>query len=421
MSVIDLPGEVKPGHEVKAEDYNALLRALRSSIIQPGVGYQRTINRSGTTLKISRQDGPHQRPGVNPAFSVIEVNQISASTFSVMLEPGRVCSANPVAAAQTPAEDGYDYFVPEIGGTPMDEKDSDGGFPFIQVSDGEAIYCQIRRDAMGEVVEPVEMVVLPQEELSAHYQPPDPPEPSGTEEVYQLRRILDLNVTAGEAEFKVWRVSDIDLEPFLWAGDNVGDGAGVYKQHDQEAGIYEFRRVKGDYGIKETENVLNIDLEFEGENIGSGNGGIGEVYNPEGSQVNPLPPGQEPDHKAQFKMIAQGLSGRDEIEIVNDADVVRIQGNGTDGTITHRVVDSGGSPTDTVIQEFVDGLATIPGDKIIETQDGDTLPLGARGDIMYHNGLNWTVLASPGLPPRERWILIHEGDVPLWGDSDNPL
>ena len=114
MSVVDLPDEVRRGDVVRADDYNALLRAVRQCVINPGPGYQRTINRSGTTLKIKQRSG-YMRGSLNPPFAAIMVEESpGGGSYEVTLEPGRVHSANPVAAAQSPAQDGYDYFVPKI-------------------------------------------------------------------------------------------------------------------------------------------------------------------------------------------------------------------------------------------------------------------------------------------------------------------
>lgn len=325
--MIDLPNEVKPGEVVRADDYNALLKAVRMSMIQPGVGYQRTINRSGTTLKIKDQRGALSR-SINPPFSVIEVSE-SGGGYEVTLEPGRVCSANPVAAAQTPPQDGYDYFIPEISGTPMNQRDADGEYPKVQVGEGETIYCRIKRTATGIVESPVAIVVDERDKESSHYQPPDPAD-SGTEEIYQYRRIVDLDVVSGEVELTVWRRSDIDLEPFLWVGENVGTGSEVFKEHDEVDGVYNFRRVLGCYGLVDAVEDDSVKLSFEAENVGDSQSGTkANVY------VEP-DPADFPvcQDKAEFRPITQGeFSDRQQIQVVEDLEVVRVQGNGVNGTI----------------------------------------------------------------------------------------
>lgn len=350
-NVIDLPADVKKGDPVKAEDYNKLLAAVRSSIIQPGTGYLRTINKSGTTLRIKQNK--EFRPRINPPFSVIEVESAGGNDYDLRFEPGRVCSANPVAAAD--GDDGYDYAIPRINGTPMDQKDTNGDFPSLSVEDGFSVYCKIKRQADGVLITPVDLVALDRDEVSGHYFPADPDD-SGTEEIFQYRRILDLDVVSGEVEIKVWRRSDIDLEPYLWTGDNVGTGVDVFKEHDEENGVYNFHRVNGCYGLKGALDSNSIKLDFEGENIGASTSGTkANVYveydfdNDSNSCAD----------KAQFRPLTQGAAtDRKQIQIVGDNEVVRIQGNNVDKKIIFQDCNSNGLVT----LEFEDGLLKDAGD-----------------------------------------------------------
>ena len=361
-NVIDLPANVKTGDPVRAEDYNKLLAALRSSIIQPGTGYLRTINKSGTTLRIKQNK--EFRPRINPPFSVIEVDAASGNNYNLRLEPGRVCSANPVAAADSPPEDGYDYFIPEIDGTPMDQKDSNGDYPEISVEDGFSVYCKIKRSATGVVIPPVQIVAADRDEKSGHYFPPDPND-SGTEEVFQYRRILDLDVVSNEVEIKVWRRSDIDLEPFLWEGDNIGTGVDVFKEHNEQDGVYNFRRINACYGLAGEIDGDSVKLDFEGENGGeSATGNKAKVYVEPGEDV-------ECGDKAKFRQLAQGSGiGRQEIQVVEDGELVRISGNGIDATISFQDCQSN------VIYNLVfrDGLLTTNGNQTIQYESCGSSP-----------------------------------------------
>ena len=336
MSVIDLPADVKTGDQVRAEDYNKLLAALRSSIIQPGAGYLRTINKSGTTLRI--KGNKEFRPRINPPFSVIEVEAAAGNNYNLRFEPGRVCSANPVAAAATPAADGYDYTVPEIGGTAMDQKDAAGD-------------CKIKRSTTGVLVTPVELVSAARTEISGHYFPPEP-NSSGTEEVFQYRRILDLDVVSGEVEIKVWRRSDIDLEPYLWEGGNIGTGSDVFKEHNEGDGVYNFRRINGCYGLASAVSGDSVKLDFEGENGGaSASGNKAKIYIEPGAGVACA-------DKAKFRQLAQGsASDHRQIQVAEDGELVRIQGNGVDGSLVFK--DCDGYVVTTLAWE--DGLITSPG------------------------------------------------------------
>ena len=346
MSVIDLPADVKTGDQVRAEDYNKLLAALRSSIIQPGAGYLRTINKSGTTLRI--KGNKEFRPRINPPFSVIEVEAAAGNNYNLRFEPGRVCSANPVAAAATPAADGYDYTVPEIAGTAMDQKDAAGDYPSLSVEDGFSVYCKIKRSTAGVLVTPVELVSAARTQISGHYFPPEP-NSSGTEEVFQYRRILDLDVVSGEVEIKVWRRSDIDLEPYLWEGDNIGTGSDVFKEHNEGDGVYNFRRINGCYGLASAVSGDSVKLDFEGENGGASvSGNKAKVYIEPGAGVACA-------DKAKFRQLAQGsASDHRQIQVAEDGELVRIQGNGVDGSLVLK--NCAGAAVATIAWE--DGLVT---------------------------------------------------------------
>ena len=352
---IDLPSDVKPGEPVRAEDYNKLLAALRSNIIQPGTGYLRSINKSGTTLRIKQNKEFRQR--INPPFSVIEVEKAAAGNYYLRLEPGRVSSANPVAAAD--GDDGIDYLVPEINGTPMDQRDDDEDFPKIEVDNGQTVYARIQRQADGVIVGPVLIVAEARDEESKHYFPPDPGN-SGGEEIYQYRRILDFDVSFDEVEIKVWRRSDIDIEPYLWAGDNVGQGADVFKEHDQDNGVYNFRRIQGCYGIKSElstdPNSNSVKLDFEAENIGQSYSGV---------KANVYVEYDEDDDdstcadKAQFRPITHGAeTDRQQIEVEADGEVVRVRGNDVHKEIIFQDCDS----NELLKLEFEDGLLKDAGD-----------------------------------------------------------
>lgn len=360
---IDLPSDVKPGEPVRAEDYNKLLAALRSNIIQPGTGYLRSINKSGTTLRINQNKEFRQR--INPPFSVIECEKRAAGNYYLRLEPGRVCSANPKSAAAD--EDGIDYLVPEINGTPMDEKDDQEDFPNINIDDGQTVYARIERTAEGVVVPPVMIIADSRDKESKHYFPADPDD-SGTTETYQYRRILDFDVVFDEVEIKVWRRSDIDLEPYLWTGSNVGEGSNVFKEHDQENGVYNFRKISGCYGLEDKltatnpgqdENTLQID--FEAENVGQTYTGVkANVY----VEYDEDDDNSTCDDKAQFRPITHGAeTDRQQIEVEADGEVIRVRGN----DVKKQIVFQNCNSEELLRLEFEDGLLKDAGDGGIVT------------------------------------------------------
>jgi len=42
---------------------------------------------------------------------------------------------------------------------------------------------------------------------------------------------------------------------------------------------------------------------------------------------------------------------------------------------------------------------------------GSELPKGSAGDMLYHDGTRWVLLANPG---SGFWVLAHNGSIPAW-------
>lgn len=402
MEILNLPKKVKRGEPVKAEAFNALIDALRMSMIQPGKGYLRRVSKSGTSLMI-RENVRDGLPGDYAPFAVREVREPTVGNWEIELEPGRVRCANPVQAAN--GGDGWDYFVPTIGGVPMDQKDVDGDFPKVSVVDGQWIYCKVRRNAEGMVTETPEIEAGAAGLDSDHYQPPDPDD-SGTEEVFQYVRILEFADVDDAAEIRHWRKSDIDLVGQLWAGENIGTGGEHFKEHEETEGRWKFRNTHGRFGTEAATNGDSVDVDFDGENLENLTGGsTGEVYK------EPTPAEITAGGKAEFRPITQGPSGRREITVDQSGDVVRVYGNDVTGPLDLTI-----NGTTITVAECVDGLWTL--------RDGgswtiDALPSGNRGDMIYHNGVGWVALANPGVPANEGWVLVHAGagGDPYWLDT----
>jgi hypothetical protein len=195
-------------------------------------------------------------------------------------------------------------------------------------------------------------VAADREEKSGHYFPPDPFD-SGTEEVFQYRRLIDLDVVSDEVEIKVWRRSDIDLEPFLWKGDNLGTGVDVFKEHNEQDGVYNFRRINACYGLEGELNGDSVKLDFEAENIG-------DTYTGTKANVYVEYDGDSCGQKAQFRPITQGAeTDRQQIEIEQDGEVVRVKGNDVKKTI--ELQDCEGN--ELLSLEFEDGLLKDAGDE----------------------------------------------------------
>jgi hypothetical protein len=374
MNVLDLPAEVRPGQIVEAESFNKLLRALKSVQLMPGRGYTRHVNRAGTTLKIKEKPTRGGR-AVYPSFAMRSIETVPPEeeggdeTYKVTLEPGRVKIANPEQAAG--GGSGYEYFVPEIDGDPMDERNEDGDLPTLTVESGEMIFCEIERDESGVVIGAPRMIVGANDDDSDHYQPEDPAD-AGHVSQYDLIRILEVELDeADDLVVTVWRKSDIDLVPFLWMGDNVGGAAAVYKQHKETTGTYEFRSITGCWATDVGVDGDTIVVDWEGENVGSGESGFSAGILITRAEEDP---GEDDcEQAAKFRGLAQGADGDErQIRISEDDEIVRIHGNGVNGSLT--ITDCEDPPNPIVLIEWEDGLITTSGQKSHAGGCPDTTP-----------------------------------------------
>lgn len=355
--ILSLPKKVRPGEPVDHETINGLIDAVRAVCLEPGTGYQRRITRGGTVLRILDRSRD-ARPGTFSPFEVVEASKMESGDYEVELEPGRVRSANPVRAAG--GGDGWDYAIPTVNGTPMDEEDEEGNFPRLVVPVGKWIYCKVERDPEGVLVGVPEMVVDEAEKDSTHYQPVNPLD-SGVEEKFQYVRIVAIEETEEELALKVWRKSDIELVNQLWAGRNVGAGGDPFKRHNAADGRWEFRRTHGRHGIEAETAGDNIEADFDGENLqGEGSaGGRGEVY------VVPPQNVKLQGGKAQFREIVSGPSGRDETKIEQGEKEIRVMGNAVNGSLTF--VNADGNVILTL--KWQDGYWKTPGDHVIQVKN----------------------------------------------------
>jgi hypothetical protein len=359
-----LPEKVRPGDPVRADDFNAMVDFMRSLMIQPGVGYRRKHTPAGTVLTIPRRGSWQDESGDLAPFAVAAISQGTdgedppAEGWNVTLEPGRVVSMNPAAAANS--GNGVDYKIPTIGGTAMDENDVETGErPVVFVPEGGYIYCTIERTGEGILTgTPTIAAESAAVTDSAHYQPGDA-DAAGDPEQYQKRRLCQISADPDDetqAVIKYWQKSDIEIGPILQQAKNVGgSGSDAYKGWDAEEQRLEFYRTLGEYGLEDFLEDDVVKLRFDAENIGDGETGFAAKIYEEPDLTDPV----DPTKKAKFRSLGQGEQGDErQIRIVQDGDIVRITGNGVNRTITFVDCDA------TVIAELVweDGLLTGSGD-----------------------------------------------------------
>jgi hypothetical protein len=342
---------------VKGRELNELAGRIEQSFPLPGPGLRSAATPDGVILTPELVTIDH------PPFALVKVADTATTDYEITLEPGRVMVANPVQAAN--GGDGYDYFIPEIDGVPMDEEDSNGARPTLMVSPGEGVYCKVSRNAEGLVISPVEIVVGVQDDPSDHYQPADPVDDGHASE-FDLIRILYLDVEDDILVPTIWRESDIDLTPFLWLGENVGAAARVYKEHAELEGSFKFRTLVGCWAAEVAEDGDQIKIEVAAENVGTGESAFGATLLIEKSEEDPALDICE--QKLKIKSLLQGsaLDAR-QIRITNEDEGARIHGNGKNGSIEFHNCD------DVLIRrlEWEDGLIINTGDTIIKIGDCD--------------------------------------------------
>lgn len=306
-----LPEKKKRGDPILAEDWNTLLDAIAARTPRPGTGLELIASSGG--FAYSQPGGLFIPRQSLPPFSVIGIEK-GASNYQVIIKEGWVIERKPKLEDVPTVK----FHMPKSGEDKLDLIPR----PKIAMSLGDTLWCKYLTDTMGAVSEEPEMIVSSDDQDGSHYQPEDPEE-SGQQGTYYVK-LFKLEDDDGSPRVKVFQQSDIEHWAQLWTGENLGSGARVYKKHEDPENIFKFRTVRGDYGINELETGDEVQLNFDGASLGSGQ----MVYLPEGHED------KTDADVAEFRSIDQGESGRDEIEVYRkDAGTIGIRGNGINGSI----------------------------------------------------------------------------------------
>ena len=236
----------------------------------------------------------------------------------------------------------------------------------IVLTAGQAIFLKVETDDMDTLsaddpVDPeadppapplykVSIVAASETVESTQAQPGDDTDSDGTDGVYYYPlALIEIDDDDRATVKQVQQGGPIIHTPALWKGENIGGGAGVFKDRDTANNTQRFRSVRGNHGIAETEDASEVVLDFYAENIGGEN----EVY----VVPDPLADGQ-----AQFRTIRELYTDEDEnfssaqIKVsTEDGD-----GEGTDDTILVRgngVVEDVTNAT-SISMSVKDGLVT---------------------------------------------------------------
>lgn len=362
-----------PVPELAPADFLELQRRLRSRKVTWWSGIERTDSKLGAEAApsaagdtVGGYHGPQIIFGAQPKprtfpFAVISI-KADGDNFKVTLQPGWVRDM------LTQVEDGDDadavaYHMPTYSGTALDDVNP----PAIGLAVGSSIYIKYLTDKTGAITDTPTVEVSADPLITTHYQPLDGDGEGGEDGTYHI----NIGTLKSGGESPVWlpRVgSDIVHWHELWTGTNLGDGAKLYKKRDPELDEFQFRTLKGRFGINYDEQDEEVQLDVDAENIGDG---VAVLKLPEDSA-------ELPDEPLRFRTL-RGLQsgdadiGESEPQIqVNIADgaeegdesTIRIRGNEKNGSISF--VDCSEERALIFKLEWKDGLIVSEDDREIQ-------------------------------------------------------
>lgn len=308
---------------------------------------------------------PMQNP-VNLDFKQFSMQnpKLEAGQWSVEVFPGWVYDIDPKKAHEDPAPAGgtdpLQKFMPELNTTPLNELvGTPEKPPRLNVEAGDTVSLKIERNKKGEVQGPVTVVVRPAGN-AAHYHPEIVDEDSGGGEQFLYWDVFDVESDGGTGikSKPLWQ-DDVALTPFLWTGENIGDGENVLKEYVEDLGLYRFRTLLKDWGIIVRTEPNQIEFELNQINFGDdGAGGSdpGTVGEPILlSKAESITQGK--DLVAILRRIAEGdVSNRRQITIKKVDGAIHVMGNDIHGSITYDDSTADPPTTGNVLISVEDGL-----------------------------------------------------------------
>jgi hypothetical protein len=156
---------------------------------------------------------------------------------------GYVRNINPDGAADSPIID----WMPTLNGVPL----SNDPPPEITVAAGQVLYCEVKTDPKGLIIETPTIILGEPQETGTHYQPPQKSPLNGS-----LRYPISEFESFGDELLAIQKQQGgpIVVQPNLWEGRNIGGQREWYKERQNAGDYYEFRTVE----------QLDIDIEQEG-------------------------------------------------------------------------------------------------------------------------------------------------------------
>jgi hypothetical protein len=188
--------------------------------------------------------------------------------------------------------------------------------PQITMAIGDTLWCRFTTDTMGEISEEPEVFASSEDQEGTHYYPEDP-EGSGSDgnTFVKLFKLIDDD---GSPAVVVFQQSDIEHWAQLWTGKNVGYGSRVFKEHDDKENTYKFRSI----------------------------------------------------HRRE---------SQHQIDVVEEEDIIRVQGNNKDGSL----VMEGDSSSSEPLLEWQDGLMLTEGQKKLFVREFMICEYGAPRSVKF--------------------------------------
>jgi hypothetical protein len=330
-----------------------------------GQGGRGVVNTGAGVRQVGKRDQNipdrvKEKPGHTTQFYPKSVKLVDGE-LKIILVPGYAWFDDPFSAASDPGvSPAWLYVMPEKGtGAAAVTLDADEPPEFLVGSD-ESIYAKVERSGTGVVTPPVEIVVMAENEIPDHYQPQDPEQVAKKSE-HAYIEILKVKTVDGKLIIKQLHSGPLRFVVTLVGGENLGGGSRPYKRYERTTGLHQYRTHVETWGVDVAESAggETIEHRFDGINVGGG-GAILKTEVESAGGANPT--------KAEHRTITQGPSGQQQITIDTLLDVVRVYGNGANGSL--RVEDCDGAYTP--ILTWVDGLIT--------TTDVQTIVTGECND-----------------------------------------
>lgn len=317
---------------------------MLSSFSKKRVRLRDASGKWGTYVVLARNNGNSDDDEVARApFSLVSKKK-SGVSYKVVISPGWLRDLI------TLKKGGIKFYMPKSGSAALDSDPA----PEITMNVGDKLYCKYPTDPTGTVTGEASIVTSKKEEETKHYQPKDADGKGGENGEYWVKLG---ELAKGKGTSVIWKQyqnSDIEHVHEIPTFKNLGDGAGVMKRHNADTGEDEARKVKGLYGIDQTEEEDRVTLDVIVENVGDGQQLI--VVPEKGSNKGS-------DESMKVRSIraakAEDLSGSNtpQIKVEKSDRVIVVKGNGKAGSLV--LTDCDGKEVARV--DWSDGLVTTEG------------------------------------------------------------